>query len=87
MNRNVVRDRRKSHIVSRVDIVIVRIDYVKFVSVRVIPLVAVALMSVQIDDQEPTISIPLLHVCGHKGDIWVDTKATSCVTSSVMVPA
>jgi len=51
----------------------------------VVSLVAIALMSIEIDNHKALHAIPFLEVVRYKGDVWEDTKATSRDASRMMV--
>ena len=81
----IVPDKRLCNLVSRVDRVIVRIDDVVFLTVFMVTLMAVALMSVQIDDQEALKAEPLFHIVRDERDVWIDAEAATLITSRMMV--
>ena len=74
--------------------VIVSIQNVDFLLVRMVSFVAVALVRIEIDDEEFLDPVPLLHVVSDESYVWVDAEALSTrpgrvveATSKVDCPA
>jgi len=64
---------------------IVSIDDVILGLVHVVAFMTIALVSVEIDDQEALVTEPLLHVLGDESDVRVDTEAATVRTIRMVV--
>ena len=64
---------------------VIGIDDVVLQLVHMVPLVAVSLMCIEVDDNKALVAEPLFHIMRDKCDIWVDTEAATVRTVGVMV--
>ena len=66
---------------------VVSVDYVELLLILVVSLMSIALVSVEINNQESLVSKVLLHVLCHKGDVRIDTESPTVATCSMMIAA
>ena len=86
VNREVITDTFQCIVIPWIDVVVVGINDIELCLVHMVPFVSIALMSVQINYQDPFIAKPLPHVVSHYCDVRIDTEATTLVTRGMMVP-
>ena len=82
---DVIRNKGHCNLVTRVNPMIISINDVVLFFIPMVSLVAIALVSIQVDYQDFFVVEPLFEVLGDKCDVWIDAETTATFTRCMMI--